>query len=167
MGKFYRLIDEDGVVVNEIREGDSVKITRKESIEYLTNTVPWGEGWSFVKLFDDSLTKLALRLSGAELATAFILSKYIKYESGLLCNHNSKHPLSNADIQKIMSYSDRTITNVMDTLVKKKVLFRGKTGKQWQYYANPHIFCRGQRINKTLQDMFRDYPQYKDEEFES
>ena len=49
-------------------------------------------------------------------------------------------------------------------MVDIKLLYRGETGKGYQYFVNPHIFFKGQKINDTLKAMFKDYDTLKNEE---
>jgi hypothetical protein len=150
-----RLVNEDGEVLQEIYEGDSFSVFRKESADYLNDTIEWGKGWPFVKLFRESLSMLALKLSGGAFAVALVLANYIQYGSGVIAIGDKA--VNNADIQKLMGYSDKTVTSIMKELVDKMVFYRGRTGKSYHYFANPYIFCRGSKINKTLQGMFKSY----------
>jgi len=151
------LIDkETGEIINSLDTGD--RIVKKKSKEYLEDTVEWGKGLSFVKLFDNYFPRVALQLSGGAVALMSILATYIKYGSSLLCNKRNDYPLNNHDIEEITGLSNKTVSKLMSELVDNKVLARVHTGKSWKYFANPYIYCRGSRINKTLEDMFRDYP---------
>jgi hypothetical protein len=117
----------------------------------------WGMDRPFIKMFLDYMPKLALKLSGGAMATALRLTEYINYDSNLLSKRGG-NPLNNEDIQQIMEYSKKTVIRIMDELVSNKVLFRGRTGHSYQYYANPYLFNKGKYVNKTLAAMFKDYP---------
>jgi hypothetical protein len=39
----------------------------------------------------------------------------------------------------------------------KDIICRNKNSKERQYFVNPWLFCKGNRINKVLQTMFRNY----------
>jgi hypothetical protein len=155
--KTLRIINDDGEIVNEIHEGD--RITRGKSTVYLKDTIPWGKDMTFVKLFDDYFPKVSLELSGGAVAVMTMLSTYIAYESGMICSRTKDYPLNNHDIERITQLSEKTVSKLMDELVESKVFCRNHVGRSWQYFANPYIFCRGARINKTLEAMFKDYPQ--------
>lgn len=157
MNNTLRLVDTNGEVVGEVREGD--RILRKESSKHLEQTIPWGKGWSFVKVFDNYSPQLSLSLSGGAVGVMYTLSHYVAYLSNLLCNRSSNNPLNNEDIEKITGHSKPTVVKIMDELVANKVLARVKVGRSYQYYANPYIYCRGTRINKTLEAMFKYYPE--------
>lgn len=158
---------EDGRVVDsktgEVMTENTVYTKINETVKVIEvknkpNSVLWGEGRPFVKVFIDYMPQLALRLSGGALAIVLRLTEYINYDSGLVTKHSGGSPLTNNDIQTIMWYSNKTIVKLMGELVDKKVFFRGRTGHCYQYYANPYLFTRGKTINKTLKSMFKDYP---------
>jgi hypothetical protein len=151
-----RLVDANGEVVGTYDPGD--RIVRKESIEFLCDTMEWGKGRPFIKVFIDYFPKVAEELSGGAVGLMSVLATYIAYRSNLLCNRSSNNPLSNKDVEDITGLSKTSVTKYMDELVDAKVLFRGKTGNSYQYYANPYVYCRGSKINKTLEAMFKNYP---------
>lgn len=109
-------------------------------------------------MFTEFLPKVALKLSGGAAIVAIALSQFITYGSNLLCNRVSNSPLNNDDIMSVTGYSKSTVIRLMDELVKAKVFARTKVGVSYQYYANPYIFSKGSRINKTLEAMFKNYP---------
>ena len=150
------MVNPNGEVVTTIRNGD--RIVRKESVDYLNDTVPWGENMPFVKMFTGFLPEIALKLSGGAAVVALGLSRYIAYGSNLLCKRSSNNPLNNEDIIEITNYTKRQVIRIMDELVKEKIFARTKVGTNYQYYANPYIFSKGARINKTLEAMFKNYP---------
>jgi hypothetical protein len=142
-----------GEIVDCIKKGDYIR--RKETTDYLNETVLINEHRQFTKLFLD-IRYIAKDLRGASLAVAIVLQSYIRYTSNIVSYSNGK-PIMNEDIIEITNYSKPTITKCMDELVSNKVFARVMVGHYYQYYANPYIFCRGQRVNKTLVDMFKNY----------
>lgn len=148
---------DDGEIVGEINPGD--RIMRRESIKYLADTVEWGKGRPFIKVFADYFPRVMIGMSGGAVGIMHLLSTYIAYGSNLLCNRTTNNPLNHQDIEEITNLSNKTVIKFMDELVKHKVVSRVKVGYGYQYYANPYIYCRGSRINKTLETMFQDYPE--------
>lgn len=152
--------DETGETVERqevfLRPGEDCKVYKKKT-NADDNYIPWGKGRPFVKLFIDYMPQLGLKLSGGALAIAFRLSEYIRYGSNLVAHHNG-HPISNSDIQEMMGYSEKTVVKLMQELVDEMIFFRGRTGRSYQYYANPYLFSRGTVINSTLAAMFKGYP---------
>lgn len=150
-----KIVNDDGEIVGEINEGDS--ILRKASSDYLESTIPWGKDMKFVKICIDCIPRLSELLTGSALGTMLALTPYIQYNSNIIAKNNGGRPLKNSDVERIMRYSNKTVKVIMDELVDKRVLFRGRTGTSYQYYANPYIFTKGRRINKTLEVMFKGY----------
>ena len=146
-----------GEVSGHINQGD--RIVRKATSEYLCDTVEWGKDRPFVKVFIDFFPKIAESLTGGAVGLMSAIVPYIAYRSNLLCNRSSNNPLSNKDIEEVTGLSNKSVIKYMEELVNAKVLFRGKCGKSYQYYANPYIYCKGGRINKTLEAMFKNYPE--------
>lgn len=116
-----------------------------------------GKDMKFVKICIDCIPRLSELLTGSALGTMLALTPYIQYNSNIIAKNNSGRPLKNSDVERIMRYSNKTVKVIMDELVDKRVLFRGRTGTSYQYYANPYIFTKGRRINKTLEVMFKGY----------
>lgn len=151
-----KVIDADtGEVVDEINGGD--RILRSKSLDYLHETTKWGTGMPFVKVFTEYLPTLAINLSGAAVMTIISLVPYVAYKSNLLCKRTKDHPMNNADIEEVTHYSRRNVTRIMDELVSQKIVARVLVGNSYQYYVNPYIYLKGNRINKTLEAMFKNY----------
>ena len=139
-----------------LRPGEDYKVykARNNSDE---SYVPWGKDRPFIKMFIEYMPELGLRLSGGSLAIAFRLSEYISYGSNLVAKRGG-NAISNVDIQEMMGYSEKTVIKLMQELVDEMIFFRGRTGRSYQYFANPYLFAKGTVINSTLAAMFREYP---------
>lgn len=151
------LVDSDtGVISNEIRQGDSLKITRKETKDFLKETEVINDKETFIKLYTKILKDLTKEhLTGAEYDVILCCLEHLNYYSGAIVHSNNGNFLTPQDIEKYTELNRRTITRSINKLVTVKILHKGKTGKDYQLYANPFIFMKGSRINKTLTAMFR------------
>ena len=49
------------------------------------------------------------------------------------------------------------LSKVIRSLIDKDILYKGKNSKNVQYFVNPWLFCKGNRINKVLKTMFENY----------
>lgn len=87
----------------------------------------------------------------------FALAPCILPGSSLVVNANGD-AMNNDDIQEATGTSKKSVAKYMNELVESKVLFRGTTGNSYKYFANPYIYCKGNRINDTLEEMFKGYP---------
>jgi hypothetical protein len=157
-GRFYdpltgQIIDRQEIY---LKPDEDYRIIKKKS-NADDSFIPWGKDRPFVKMFIDYMPQLGLVLSGGALAIAFRLSEYICYGSNLIARRGG-NAITNADIQEMMGYSEKTVTRLMQELVDNMILYRGRTGRSYQYFANPYLFSRGTVINSTLAAMFKDYP---------
>ena len=159
-----KIVDlETGEILGDVNSDG--KNLNDNSCKFLHDTITWGKGLSFIKVFRDNYMKAANSLTTTTaVAVASILSNYIAYRSNLLCRREERYPLNNTDIQEITGLSNKTVIKIMDELVQKKVFARANVGHSYQYYANPYIYVCGTRINKTLQAMFENYPHRFEEE---
>lgn len=157
MSEILRIINNDGEVVDTMEHGDLLRITKKASVDKLKSQTKWGEGWQFVKLFSDNVRALEGKLSAGSMMIMFALAPCISPRSNLVVNGDGD-AMSNDHIQKATGSSKESVTKFMNELVNARVLFRGRTGNSYQYYANPYIYCKGNKINDTLEMMFSSYP---------
>lgn len=143
-----------GEVTGEICEGD--RIIRKASVEYLNTTQVWRLD-SFFMGHVGEIGNWAQELSTHECAFLFKIVTYIGYEDCCLKYSNGK-PLGTEDLVKITGMPKATVYRVINSLTKKDILCRVKnSSKERQYFINPWLFCKGNRINKVLKTMFRNY----------
>lgn len=155
-----KLVNDDGLVVGMYRQGD--KIVRRESIEAnrkrLASTdeyMTWNLE-SFFKGHTGELRKQLANLSTPEKAFLFCMATYVGYEDCCL-KHDNGCMLTFDDMVSISGMSRGQVSNVINSLIGKDIIFKGKNSQDRQYFINPWLFCKGQRINKVLQTMFRNY----------
>jgi len=137
---------------NEIIKVHKVKEKRIEPVE---EKIKWKTGEHFVKLYVDNIGAVVSSLTGTEAWIAMLLAQYIKPISNMVAINGN--PISNSDISHMSGYSEKHIINLMDSLVTKRIFSRNRIGRSYQYFANPFIFTRGNLINSTLYDMFKNY----------
>ena len=58
---------------------------------------------------------------------------------------------------EITGLSNGAVHDTINSLVKKDIIYKGKNSKNRQYFINPWLFCKGNRINKVLKTMFKNY----------
>ena len=148
--------DETGIVVNEIRPGD--RILRKESVDFLkgvgTERINMGE--TFLKLYTSILKDLKdERLTGAEWQVLITCLCHLAYTSGGIIYSNNGHFLTPVDIEKESGLPKRTVMLCIEKLTDRKILHKGRTGREFQLYANPYIFMKGTEMSKITIDMFK------------
>jgi len=146
---------ETGEVLDEIYEGDRTKITRKASIEYLSKFEVWNLE-SFFKGHIGELEEIMEELKPSEKAFLFSIVPKVGYEDCCL-KHKNGNVLNQGDLVRLSGLSRATVSDVIKSLVQKNILYQGRNGKETQYFVNPWLFCKGNRINKVLKTMFRNY----------
>lgn len=149
----FKVITEEGQVVGEINEGD--RILRKESIEHLVNYQDWRIK-NFFKGHAAEITKVMKKLSTNEKAFLFAIACYVGYEDCCLRYSNGKD-ITTEDLIELTGLGRSTVFETINSLVKKDIIYKGKNSKNRQYFVNPWLFCKGNRINKVLKTMFKNY----------
>ena len=151
MSKIHRKvidIDENGEICKEF-------ITAYDDSKVQVN-----QNKNFIKVFTDELMKIRKKMNSTDIIVSTILMHFISYESGMLTKtgkNDERYPLINEDIEKITGLSNKVIVKTMKKLVDIGVYARAKHKRSFKYFANPYIFMKGNSINRTLKDMFKEY----------
>ena len=78
------------------------------------------------------------------------------YEDCCLKYPNGKD-ITTDNLADITGLSRSVIYSTIASLMKKDILYKGKNSNNRQYFINPWLFCKGNRINKVLKTMFKNY----------
>ena len=156
----YIVDKKTGQITGEVKEGD--RLTRKQSIMALklmqekeNATEPFGQD-VFYKGYTNEIKAVLKELSTTERAFLFSIAPYINFEDCCLKYKNGVD-VTTDDLIEICNLSRSTTFNTVNTLVDKDILYKGKNSKNRQYFVNPWLFCKGNRINKVLRTMFQNY----------
>ena len=149
----YKVISNDGEIVTEIKEGD--KILRKASVDYLQDTQTWAIE-HFYKGNIDEVRKQLEALSTYEKAFLFTIATYVGYTDCCI-KYDNGNCLGFDDLVKLCRMSREKTLSTINELRKKDILYKGNNSKGLQYFVNPWLFCRGNRINNVLKTMFKNY----------
>lgn len=142
-----------GEVIN--REGDRVRVIRKESLDAFNNKKVWGKE-QFTKAYNSELRKVLPMLSKREKALLMSIAPYISYHDCHLEWSNGKDIDFNA-IARISDYSRNTTKATLAELKSRDIIYEGENSQNDQWFVNPWLFSRGNTINKVLQTMFKNY----------
>jgi len=140
-------------VIDELREGD--RILRGGSLDFLMerSKIPG----AYIKIHDRAADMLSRSdvLTLGDLKVILRLLPYIRFDSGQLAYADGE-PLNTADIKKVCDgIAERTVTRALVSLVECDVIGRWqRKDRRVCFFANPYIFMRGARVNKTLMKMF-------------
>ncbi len=143
---------ETGAIKGEMYDGD--RLLRNASIEYLNNTQEW-KMENFFKGHTGEIGNWITDLSVNEKAFLFSVVPCIGYED--CCLKQNGKPMGTEDLVKATGMSRTMVYDALCTLTKKDIIYRGRNSKERQYFINPWIFCKGNRINLVLKTMFRNY----------
>ena len=143
---------ETGADAGELYPGD--RIVRKQSADYLQRTVELMRDEPYTKVYNRPMFSLAKSLTGSEMQMVYFLLPFLSFESGMLKTRNGQ-PLTRKLISDKTGLSINTVDRLLQGLKEKQVIGKHVVGREVQYFMNPYLFMRGKRINKTLQDMFR------------
>ena len=91
-----------------------------------------------------------------EKAFLFSIVPYIGYENCCL-QHSNGNELKFDALVEISQISKGKLSSVINGLIEKDILYKGKNSNMTQYFVNPWLFCKGNRINRVLRTMFKNY----------
>lgn len=151
--KVANLVTDDGEIIGQYNQGD--KIVRKASIEYLKDT----EVWRIEHFYKGNIDEIRSQLESLTVyEKAFLLSiaTYIGYEDCCI-KYDNGCCMGFDDLVKLCRMSREKTMTTLNSLIKADILYKGRNSKGLQYFVNPWLFCKGNRIDKVLKTMFKNY----------
>lgn len=142
-----------GEIKGNLNEVD--RILKQKSLAYLQETQEWNMG-HFFKGSVEEVRKILVDLSTCERAFLFSIMAYISYDDCHL-GYSNGEDIGTNDLINIGGMGRSTTFEVINSLIKKDILYKGRNSKNRQYFINPWLFCKGHRINKVLRTMFKNY----------
>jgi len=111
---------------------------------------------SFTKMNIPELRLWIKDLSTTEKAFLFSISPYVSFDDCHLQFDNGVD-IGSEHLVAITGLSRSVVYQTINSLVKKDIMYKGKNSTNRQYFVNPWLFCKGNRINKVLRTMFKNY----------
>ena len=111
---------------------------------------------NFYKGYTHEIRRIMDKLDIYERAFLFSVATYVGYDDCCLKFDNGNE-LTFDKMVEISGMSKGKLSTIIQQLLKKDILYKGKNSKTIQYFVNPWIFCKGNRINKVLKQIFRNY----------
>lgn len=111
---------------------------------------------SFYKGNIQEIRKTMDKLDLYEKAFLYSIATYVGYDDCCL-KYDNGNELTMDKMTEISGISKRKLQDVVQGLIDKDILYKGKNSKTFQYFVNPWLFCKGNRINKVLRTMFKNY----------
>lgn len=146
-----------GEVTGKLSEGD--RIIRAKSVEHLKSQTDDYQDWhieNFYKGNSAELKKVIPQLSIYEKGFIFSVAPYVGYDDCCI-KHPNGNDIGTGDLMKLTGLSHTKLFETIDSLTKKDIIYKGKNSKGRQYFMNPWLFCKGNRINVVLKAMFKNY----------
>jgi hypothetical protein len=144
---------ETGAVLTEINPGD--RIVRSNSAEALKDLESAPEGETFTKLYHKVVPKLAqCKLSSAEWAIFLYLGANLRYISNVSKYRNGQL-ITRDNVQRDLKLPEITVKRSILQLIREGLIVEAKTIEGKVFVVNPFVLSVGDRINKTVYDLFR------------
>lgn len=162
----------EGILVENVKEGEFVRKYTRPSIKYLqekaTNElteyekmiakgyIPFKCNSSFGKLFKKEFKEICKELNSNEVLLLVNLIPYAAIGSNILYK-NTRKKMDMKDIIEANSLGYNATYNAMRVLRNKLLIIKADDKKKFQYILNPYIYFNGRYINKTIFDLFSNY----------
>ena len=86
----------------------------------------------------------------------FSIAPYVGFTDCCIKSGNNV-ALNFEGMMKISKISKGKLSEVLQNLRKKDIIYKGNNSKDIQYFVNPWIFNKGNKYNKVLRTMFENY----------
>lgn len=145
----------------QLREGDSVKVVRREQTEALREKEKrdrrHAEGGKFTFMHMTEMQKLAAEVDATQLGYLFVLQTYIDYDTNVLVVGRDKRPMTKEDIQKALNIGRKALWVFLKEMERYSVVFQDTEGR---YIINDSYIFRGAlgknpRVVKTFDKLAR------------
>lgn len=146
-----------------IYEGDKVSITRRETIDYLKNTIEINKNKEFVMSFNipfRTLAKLNLKSNEYDILMVMLSCLGWGYDySGYVVKIQNRKPydfMNGEDIRKYTNCDKPTFSKAIKSLEKKEIIKieKAKVGRGNNFIINPFIMTHDKRVPIRIFKMF-------------
>lgn len=159
--KAYVVNKNTGEITNELKPGDRIikaesrnKFKKNKEIDKAVF-----EEWNIKTFYKANTSEMQLLmndLSQSEKAFLFSIVPYISYDDSHL-QYGNGNDIGTEDLIKITGMSRSAVYQIIDSLNQKDVIYKGKNSRSRQFFINPWLFYKGNKINKVLKTMFKNY----------
>jgi hypothetical protein len=144
---------ETGQIVNELRDGD--RIVHATSIEAFREFESAPKGETFTKLYHKVIPLIVdCGLSASELILFMHLAVNLRYLSNVAKYPNGRL-ITRDNLQNDLKISESTVKRSIYRLIKLGLIAEASTVEGKVFIVNPFIVTVGDKINKTVYDLFR------------
>lgn len=144
---------ESGEIVDILRYGD--RIIRKKSAEISIEIEHVPKDETFTKIYHAIIPIIAdIELPASSLIVFLYLACNLRYMSNVAKYRNGK--LINREcLEKHLGLSEATIKRAVKSLIQYGMIVEAKTLEGNAFIVNPFIVMVGDRVNRTVFDLFR------------
>jgi len=142
-----------GAVMTTLMNGD--KIIRAKSIETMQEFEKIPQGETFTKLYHKVVPLLIeCRLSASEFMIFMHLAVNLRYLSNVAKYPNGKL-ITRQNLQDDLKVCERTLKSSIYKLIKVGLIVEATTIEGKVFIVNPYVVMVGDKVNKTVYDLFR------------
>lgn len=147
------VVGNGGEILTTMQDGD--RIIRGSSIAAFAELESAPQGETFTKLYHKVIPLLVeCNLSAAELMIFMHMAVNLRYLSNVAKYPNGKL-LTRANIQNDLNLSEITVKRSVYRLIKVGLIVEATTIEGRVFIVNPFVVMVGERISKTVYDLFR------------
>ena len=144
---------ETGQIVNELRDGD--RIVHATSIEAFREFESAPKGEAFTKLYHKVIPLIVdCGLSASELILFMHLAVNLRYLSNVAKYPNGRL-ITRDNLQNDLKISESTVKRSIYRWIKLGLIAEASTVEGKVFIVNPFVVTVGDKINKTVYDLFR------------
>ena len=144
---------ETGQIMNELRDGD--RIVHTTSIEAFREFESAPKGETFTKLYHKVIPLIVdCGLSASELILFMHLAVNLRYLSNVAKYPNGRL-ITRDNLQNDLKISESTVKRSIYRLIKLGLIAEASTVEGKVFIVNPFVVTVGDKINKTVYDLFR------------
>lgn len=148
------IVDSDtGMVLSVLEDGS--RIVKGKSIDAYAQFENIPNGETFTKLYHGIINELAdCDLTSNELIIFLFLASNLRYQSNVSKYRNGKI-ITRDNVVADLKISDITLRRSIPKLVKQGLIVEASTTEGKCFIVNPYVVMVGDKINKTIFDLFR------------
>ncbi|MFC4022703.1 hypothetical protein ACFOUV_02585 [Oceanobacillus longus] len=136
-------------VTVQVREGDSLKVTRREQMEALREKEKRdfrrAEGGNFTFTDMQPIQKLTEEVDTVQLGYLFVLQTFIDYDTNILVIGRDKRPMTKKDMQAALNVGRKVFWEFMKTMELYSVVIEDTEGR---FVINDAYVFRGRQGNR-------------------
>ena len=102
------------------------------------------------------LKKVLTDLTITEKGLVLSIAPYISFKDCCIEYTNGRY-MNTKQMADISGISEKTAQEIIKSLINKNILNKRKEGRKVRYYANPWLFCRRGKVDKSLRSLFGNY----------